>query len=263
MATVLISRNGEQLGPYTIDAARSLVLAGTVAATDWAWIEGGTDWVPLNQLPGFAAASQEKATPQTDAELLPAPRSELSARAQAKAEVDNQSEEEQLWAGSPSQVLNLAFYLKWMLALLVIGFAAFNSRTVPLLGSAGLAAYGNFLPGIFLVALVLCAANCAWRAFQLRATHYVVTTQRVRVVRGLLSKDVQEIELFRVKDTGTHQTFFLRLFSLGNLRITSGDVSHPSLFLRAIPNPVELRERLRHEVLVLRKRFSVRELEMM
>jgi uncharacterized membrane protein YdbT with pleckstrin-like domain len=101
------------------------------------------------------------------------------------------------------------------------------------------------------------------RNLRLRSTFYVLTTQRVRVVSGLLNKDIQEIELFRVKDTSVYQRFFQRLFGLGTITIVSGDANQPRLVLRGIPRALELRERLRQEVLVLRQRYSVRELDMM
>ena len=53
MPTITISRNGQLLGPFSLDAARMMVLAGKTSATDWAWQEGARDWVPLNQIPGF------------------------------------------------------------------------------------------------------------------------------------------------------------------------------------------------------------------
>jgi hypothetical protein len=52
-----ISKDNQQLGPYTLDQARQLVANGTFQATDWAWHEGSADWVPLQQVPGFAIAA--------------------------------------------------------------------------------------------------------------------------------------------------------------------------------------------------------------
>jgi hypothetical protein len=50
-----ITKNGQQLGPYTLAEARQLVASGTLQAADWAWYEGIADWIPLQQVPGFAA----------------------------------------------------------------------------------------------------------------------------------------------------------------------------------------------------------------
>jgi len=51
--TLYITKNGQRLGPYSLDEAQRLVAAGTVQANDWAWYEGLTDWIPLQQVPGF------------------------------------------------------------------------------------------------------------------------------------------------------------------------------------------------------------------
>lgn len=55
MKPLYISKGGQQLGPYSIDEARNLILAGNIAATDWAWHEGLPNWIPLNQMPGFGS----------------------------------------------------------------------------------------------------------------------------------------------------------------------------------------------------------------
>ena len=50
---IFITKNGQQLGPYNLDQIHNQVNAGTLDAADWAWYEGLTDWIPLNQVPGF------------------------------------------------------------------------------------------------------------------------------------------------------------------------------------------------------------------
>jgi hypothetical protein len=60
-----------------------------------------------------------------------------------------------------------------------------------------------------------------------------------------------------------HQSFFLRLFGLGTITIISGDERHPRIVLSGVPQAIELRERLRQEVMNLRQRFGVREVDVM
>jgi membrane protein YdbS with pleckstrin-like domain len=220
---LFIHRQGRQLGPYALEEARALVLSGELSATDWAWPDGATQWVALRDVPGFSAPS---AAP-------------LSASPGA---------EEELWRGRPSQILNLKLYLFWAIILLgVLAATVVRIDLWPLLSALALAA---------LVQIVV-------RNLRLRSMAYVVTTQRVRVVSGLLSKEIQEIELFRVKDTSVHQWFFQRLFGLGTITVVSGDARNPRLILYGIPHAIELRERLRQEVMTLRQRYNVRELDMM
>jgi Zn-dependent protease len=50
---IYIAKNGQRLGPYSVAETQNLLRSGTVAATDLAWQEGLTNWIPLNQIPGF------------------------------------------------------------------------------------------------------------------------------------------------------------------------------------------------------------------
>jgi hypothetical protein len=57
-----ITRNGERLGPYSPADVQGFLAAGTLHANDWAWYEGLAGWVPLYQVPGFAATSPPSST---------------------------------------------------------------------------------------------------------------------------------------------------------------------------------------------------------
>ena len=162
------------------------------------------------------------------------------------------AEEEEMWRGHPSQILNLHVYLFWGIILavtLVLAFVFADNH------------YWAF--GIFGVVAIVALAQSTWAYFHLRMVEYIITTQRVRVISGLFSKEVQEIELFRVKDTSARQAFFQRLFGLGTITVLSGDEKQPRLVLDGVPNALDMRERLRQEVMSLRQRFGVRELDVM
>ena len=218
---ILINKNGQQAGPYTIEEARAMVLAGQLSATDWAWPDGATAWIALKDVPGFASPSG------TTQAAPPAP----------------PNQEQDLWSGSPSQLLNLKTYVLWGIALGAISILGTMRREI-------------FIA--FLVLLPICFFHLLHGYLHIRSIKYVITTQRIRVIRGIFSQDIQEIELFRVEDTTVHQSFFLRLFGLGNITILSGDQRNPTLLLVAIPGAVQLRERLRQEVMNLRQRLGVR-----
>lgn len=223
---LVVNKDGRQLGPYTLEDARALVLSGQLAATDWAWPDNATQWIALKEVPGFTAVS---------APPIPTPAASIPG-------------EEELWRGRPSQILNLKLYIFWAAVL----FGVFLAMLVRM----------KLWPVLALLCLIA-LVQVTLRNLRLRAILYVVTTQRVRVVSGLFNKSIQEIELFRVKDTSVHQWFIQRLFGLGTITILSGDAHNPHLVLQGIPKAVELRERLRQEVMSLRQRFNVRELDMM
>jgi membrane protein YdbS with pleckstrin-like domain len=228
---LLINKDGKQLGPYSLDEARALVLSGELEADDWAWPDGATDWIHLKDVPHFTPTSSPAAKPAAPVTALG---------------------EEELWRGHPSQVLNIHIYLFWAITLTVVLAAA--------LAFADTTMWVLMIFGVFAVVAV---GQISWAFFHLRVIEYVITTQRVRIVSGIFSKDIQEIELFRVKDTMAHQSFLQRLFGLGTITVVSGDERHPRLVLSGIPRAIELRERLRQEVMTLRQRFGVRELDVM
>lgn len=236
--SLMINKDGRQLGPYSLDEARALVLSGQLDSMDWAWTEGATDWVALKDVPGFSS---------TTSAGKPAPLAAAPASTTSPA-----TAEQELWRGHPSQILNYDVYCFWAIVLIITLIA-----TMMFVDSL------EWSLIIFGVVALIALINAAVAYLHLRAIEYVVTTQRVRVISGIFSKDIQEIELFRVKDTAANQTFFLRLFGLGTINILSGDERHPRIVLSGVPHAIELREKLREEVMTLRQRFGVREVDVM
>jgi uncharacterized membrane protein YdbT with pleckstrin-like domain len=100
-----------------------------------------------------------------------------------------------------------------------------------------------------------------WRYLETRFCRYEVTSERIRVTRGVLSRRMDELELYRVKDTTIDQPFFLRLFGLAHLIVQTSDASDARVVLQAIPEAGELRESLRGCVEKLRDRKRVHELD--
>jgi uncharacterized membrane protein YdbT with pleckstrin-like domain len=135
--------------------------------------------------------------------------------------------EKPVWNGTPSQVINLpAFILLGLFFWLVIP--------------------------IFMI---------LWKWLVVKNTKYELTTERLRTRYGVLNKQMDEIELYRVRDYRFEQPFFLRIFSLGNVIMQTSDKSHPQVTIRAIPNGEELRERIRTHVEECRARKGVREVD--
>lgn len=51
---IYLTKNGQQLGPYSLTQVQDMVKGGEVTLADFAWYEGLPDWVPLAQIPGIA-----------------------------------------------------------------------------------------------------------------------------------------------------------------------------------------------------------------
>lgn len=99
------------------------------------------------------------------------------------------------------------------------------------------------------------------KLFKLNTTHYRITNQRIVIQDGLFTIKEKELELFRIKDTNVTQTFIQRLQGIGNIDIQSNDVDLPNLLLQDVKQPFELKEKIRHYVLVERQNnnFAFRE----
>ena len=91
-----------------------------------------------------------------------------------------------------------------------------------------------------------------------KATSYEVTSERIRVRRGILSKRTDELELYRANDTSLIEPLSLRLFGLGTIEVRTMDPTTPVLHLEAIHGARNVREDLRRCIEECRDRKRVR-----
>jgi uncharacterized membrane protein YdbT with pleckstrin-like domain len=137
------------------------------------------------------------------------------------------SSEALVWQGTPSQLLN----------------------------------FPVFLVCVLLFWLVIPVFVAIWKWLVVRNIRYELTSERLRVRRGVLNKELEEMELYRVRDYKLEQPLVLRLFSLGNVTVTSTDVSDPVVTLHAIRESEQVRERIRFYVEECRTKKRVRALD--
>ena len=78
---------------------------------------------------------------------------------------------------------------------------------------------------------------------------YELTTQRLRIYRGVLGNRIEEIELIRVKDSRVKQHLGERMLNIGDVTIVSADTTTPELILQNVHDPIEVRELLRKAVM--------------
>lgn len=112
------------------------------------------------------------------------------------------------------------------------------------------------LPGLFIIPLVL--VNI-W--IKTHSIEYRLTNQRFFVKKGIISRHIDELELFRVKDVSSTQGIFQRLLGFGNILILSTDDTCPRILVEGIKAPVEMKELLRKTYRAARKREGVRSTE--
>ena len=83
---------------------------------------------------------------------------------------------------------------------------------------------------------------------------YELTNHRIRTVRGVLGRSVEEIELVRVRDTKATQHTGERLINVGDISVISNDASTPEFVLNNVKDPFEIREMIRKAALEEKER---------
>ncbi len=161
------------------------------------------------------------------------------------------SEEQTIWKGNSSHALYLGTYALCggsCLVAVAVGLALWE-----LVGVRGT----YVLAGLIAWAAVA-LFFALWKFIQLHSREYEVTTERIRVRTGLLSRRTEELELYRVKDNVLLEPFKQRLFHVGSIQLTTHDASSPMLLLEAVPNASGLRDEIRKHVELCRERKRVR-----
>lgn len=109
-----------------------------------------------------------------------------------------------------------------------------------------------FVVGIFLLLRV-------W--YLVSSTRYRLTTQRLFVQTGLIAKNLEEVELFRVKDVTLSQGVLDRMLGTGTVTVLSTDDTAPRLELTGIRDPLAAKEAIRTAFRAARQREGMRTAE--
>lgn len=113
-------------------------------------------------------------------------------------------------------------------------------------------------PYFILFSLAVCGA--AWyRILYIRSFQYFITTEYIRITRGIFFKRIDQVEMFRVKDFIITQSFILQLFKLMNLTLISTDHSNQIINLQGIPES-DIVDTLRDRVQEARHNNNIYEL---
>ena len=129
--------------------------------------------------------------------------------------------EKQLYIGRPSQILNIVSFILWSWTLLI-----------PII--------------IYL---------------KTRFTVYEVTNQRIKLKTGILNQEIDECELYRVRDYKVVKPFFQRIFGLGRIELVTSDRSNSNINLNGIKDPENLYNLIRDNVEKIRRKTGTRELD--
>ncbi|HEX7861759.1 MAG TPA: PH domain-containing protein [Verrucomicrobiae bacterium] len=159
------------------------------------------------------------------------------------------SEETTVFRGSPSMVTRFGGLF---LAFLV--FVGALTGFILLRNNAELV-WVKYLLGALAVAALI---HLMVIVLFVKATRYEVTSERIRITRGIFTKRTDELELYRANDTSLIEPMTLRMFGLGTIEVRTMDTSNPVVFLEAVHGARKLREDLRKHIELCRDRKGVR-----
>lgn len=79
-------------------------------------------------------------------------------------------------------------------------------------------------------------------------TKYILTDEKLLIVRGFLRQKEEEIRLYRIMDMSLNRSLFQRIDRVGTIHCCSSDRSSPEFEIRRIRNSREVKEMLSDQV---------------
>ncbi len=167
-------------------------------------------------------------------------------------------QEKTVYLGGPSQVINYNTFIVCAILFVIV-------LSAPAIYKTFLAAqYSEFKMYYMLASKILFFVPIIW-AFsvwiKVKMHKYTITTERLTEEVGVLSKNTDVLELYRVKDITFNEPFALRMFSCGNIILDTSDKSTPLVVLHAIKSPKAVIDILRQNVEIMRTKKGVREID--
>jgi uncharacterized membrane protein YdbT with pleckstrin-like domain len=142
--------------------------------------------------------------------------------------------EQIVFEGHPSWRAILGFYIKGIIVIAII--AAIVS--VILDGSTAL---------VTLIVLGGAAFVVAFGFLKRWATRYTITTRRLNISHGIVSRDVQETKIERVQDVNYRQTVYQRLMQIGDVDFdTAAQDADGDFIFAGVANPEQVVDRVHH-----------------
>ena len=136
-----------------------------------------------------------------------------------------------VFEGRPIWRSIISFYITGLIGSIVIGIlvALIVSTTVGVV-----------------VFLVLFAVDILVGFLRRVSTRYTITTQRLRIERGLLSKRVQQTRIERVQNVNTSQTFVSRILRVGSVDFDTAGTDDSDFTFTGVGNPHDVVEAVDH-----------------
>jgi uncharacterized membrane protein YdbT with pleckstrin-like domain len=141
-----------------------------------------------------------------------------------------------MFQGHPSWRSIIAFYVKGLFIVLIAAFVVGIVTNITGDGTdAGLVA----LVAVAGVAIVVLAG-----LIKRITVHYTITTRRLHIKRGIISREIQETRLERVQNVNYDQSVLQRLLQVGDVDFDTAAGDDYNFVFAGVANPDEVVERV-------------------
>ena len=89
-------------------------------------------------------------------------------------------------------------------------------------------------------------------------TRYSLSEDRLFLSVGFFSIKDEEVLLYRIRDINTSRSLWQRLFGVGTVTVASSDKTMPTITLKNIRNPLDVKELIHEQVEEMKIRRRVR-----
>ena len=149
----------------------------------------------------------------------------------AFAATKDEEVEKDLYVGHPAALYSVGQVVPF---LVVIALAA---------GALRAGAPAEYVALGFLLLLAIISLRYYFKSV---GTHYQITTQRIKLERGLLSKLQESLELFRIDHLELHKPLGMRLVGKSSLHLFSSDAELTNFYIYGVPDLEALADTLRN-----------------
>lgn len=151
-----------------------------------------------------------------------------------------------LWQGKPSKTLLI---FPFFIALFFSLTLAYGSYHFDLMWQIT-----TFSP-IFVFCLLFIPTYC-----QILFIRYTLTEETLYIQKGVINRNTDPIDMFRVLDATADEPLFLRPFNVGYVTVHSADVTSPKEKLIGVKAPLTVKDMIRNQAKAERKRIGVKEI---
>jgi membrane protein YdbS with pleckstrin-like domain len=160
-----------------------------------------------------------------------------------------------IWEGNPKWQTDMGFILKSFF-IIIIGFTLLTLllRTNRF--------YIGKIPTFIKVLLPLCISAIGFGMFtyirlRRKNEHYKITNLNIEIEQGILSKKVNNLEMWRVRDIEYTQSLSDRIFGVSRVTLMTQDKTHPQVILEGLPPGRRIYEDIKQAFLLAKQRKNI------